>query len=108
MGGISDAPTLTIELHGFLADRLERLGRRRGTRVQVVVSVRSGERARDVLERLVAADEHCALLYDPAAGRFPEHVEAVLNGRVIDLQGGLDARVEPGDVLALLPAHAGG
>jgi molybdopterin converting factor small subunit len=32
----------------------------------------------------------------------------VLNDRVLDLQGGLDAVLKPGDTLAFLPAHAGG
>jgi molybdopterin converting factor small subunit len=39
---------------------------------------------------------------------LPEHVEAVLNDRVLDLQGGLAATLTPGDVLTFLPAHAGG
>ena len=48
------------------------------------------------------------LLFDGEAKRLPEHVEAVLNDRVIDLQGGLQAELHPGDVLTFIPAHAGG
>jgi molybdopterin converting factor small subunit len=99
---------VTIELHGFLAQRLASLGRPRGTRRLVEVPAAEGESVGGLLARLAASDERYALLYDSAAERLPEHVEAVLNNRVLDLQGGLEARLSPGDVLALLPAHAGG
>jgi molybdopterin converting factor small subunit len=99
---------VTLELHGFLAQRLESLGRPRGTRRLVEVPATPGESVGALLARLAAADDRYALLYDPATDRLPEHVEAVLNDRVLDLQGGLDARLSPGDVLSFLPAHAGG
>ena len=67
-----------------------------------------GESVGTLLARLTAADDRYALLYDPTADRLPEHVEAVLNDRVLDLQGGLAARLSDGDVLSFLPAHAGG
>jgi molybdopterin converting factor small subunit len=60
------------------------------------------------LSRLVNADERYALLFDAQAQLLPEHVEVVLNDRVLDLQGGLDAVLRPGDTLTFLPAHAGG
>ncbi len=100
--------SVTLELHGFLARRLEQLGRPRGSRVLIEVPSASGESVGALLARLAAADERFGLLYDPAAARLPEHFEAVLNDRVLDLQGGLEARLSPGDVLSLLPAHAGG
>ncbi len=108
MGGTSDASQVTLELHGFLATRLAHLGERHGTRVHVAVELRPEERVRQLLERLVRSDARCALLFEPGTGRLPEHVEAVLNGRVLDLQGGLEAPLAAGDVLAFLPAHAGG
>ncbi len=99
---------LSIELHGALATRLASLGTRRGSRVRAPVLVLPGETVRALMERLVRADARYRLLYDLESSRLPEHVEAVLNDRVLDLQGGLDARLAPGDVLAFLPAHAGG
>ena len=99
---------ITLELHGFLADRLAALGRRRGTRVVVDARLQDGESVARLLGRLVEADARYALLFDPAAQRLPEHVEAVLNNRVLDLQGGLQAELHPGDVLTFIPAHAGG
>ncbi len=53
-------------------------------------------------------DERYALLYDAQHQRLTEYVDVVLNDRLLDLQGGLDAALSPGDVLLFLPAHAGG
>jgi molybdopterin converting factor small subunit len=100
--------SVTLELHGFLADRLAILGHRRGTRTIVDIPLDGGESVQTLMGRLVDRDERFGLLFDRANGRLPEHVEAVLNDRVLDLQGGLSARLEPGDVLTFLPAHAGG
>jgi molybdopterin converting factor small subunit len=62
----------------------------------------------DLLSRLVDSDARYTHIFDPATHALPEHVEAVLNDRVLELQGGLDAPLHAGDVLAFLPAHAGG
>ena len=99
---------VTLELHGFLAQRLDSLGRARGTRRLVEVPATRGESVGSLLARLAATDDRYTLLYDPTAARLPDHVEAVLNDRVLDLQGGLAAPLSPGDVLTFLPAHAGG
>ena len=99
---------VTLELHGFLADRLAALGRRRGTRVAVDVRLDGACSVEALLTRLAEHDARYALLFDAEAGRLPEHVEAVLNDRVLDLQGGLQATLHPGDVLTFIPAHAGG
>jgi molybdopterin converting factor small subunit len=103
----SDA-CVTLELHGFLADRLSDLGRRRGTRTLISVNTLPAETVGGLLARLTAGDARLALLYDPLAQLLPEHVEVVLNDRLLDLQGGLDAPLKPGDVVTFLPAHAGG
>jgi molybdopterin converting factor small subunit len=97
-----------LELHGFLAERLAALGRRRGTRTLVEVPIAAGEPVGDVLSRLVEHEALMALLYEVDGQRLPEHVEVVLNERLLDLQGGLAAPLQPGDVLTFLPAHAGG
>jgi molybdopterin converting factor small subunit len=100
---------ITLELRGFLADRLAEVGRRRGTRVAVDVPLLDGcVSVGALLSRLVETDSRYALLFDREARRLPEHVEAVLNDRVLDLQGGLQAELHPGDVLTFIPAHAGG
>jgi molybdopterin converting factor small subunit len=103
-----DLAAITLELHGFLADRLAELGRRRGTRTIARLHIRPGMSVGQLLADLVTTDERYALLFDSAQQRLPEHVEVVLNDRVLDLQGGLDAVLSEGDVLTFLPAHAGG
>ena len=37
-----------------------------------------------------------------------EYVTLIVNGRVIELTGGLDRKLEPGDVLLLIPGFSGG
>ena len=108
MAGATSESSITIELHGALADRFAALGRRRGTRTLVAVPLDNASSVKAVLDRLVGADDRYGLLYDAAAQRLPEHVEVVLNDRVIELQGGLEAQLHAGDVLGFLPAHAGG
>ena len=60
------------------------------------------------LSELVASDPRYAHLFDRESQTLPEHVEVVLNDRVLDLQGGVNAALKRGDVLTFLPAHAGG
>ncbi len=99
---------VTLELHGALADRFAALGTRRGMRTRVVVPLESAKTVGQLLSALVALDERYAHLFDIAAARLPEHVEAVLNDRVLELQGGMSASLKSGDVLTFIPAHAGG
>ncbi|MGI9149548.1 MAG: MoaD/ThiS family protein [Chloroflexota bacterium] len=99
---------VTLEFHGFLADRLSELGRRHGTRLFVSVPLAAPQSAGRVLAALADCDARYRLVFDAEAQNLPEHVEVVLNDRVLDLQGGLAAVVKPGDVLTFIPAHAGG
>jgi molybdopterin converting factor small subunit len=108
MAAATSDPAVTLELRGALADRLAQLGQRRGTRTLIHAATSPGTTVGELLERLARADERYGLLFDVPTGRLPEHVEVVLNDRVLDLQGGLAARLQPGDVLTFLPAHAGG
>ena len=105
---MADASAITLEFHGFLAERLAALGRRRGTRTLVAVPMDGRTSVAAVLTFLVGLDARYGLLFDAQAQVLPEHVEVVLNDRVLDLQGGLDAVLQPGDTLTFLPAHAGG
>jgi molybdopterin converting factor small subunit len=99
---------VTLEFHGFLAERLSALGRRRGTRTIVEVPLEAKVSVGTILSRLVLIDSRFSLLYDAKTHRLPEHVDLVLNDRLLDLQGGLSAPLAEGDVLTFLPAHAGG
>ncbi|SRR6266851_8540100 len=107
-GSKAKALAITLEFHGFLAERLSALGRRRGTRTLVAIPLDDDTSVANVLNRLVGLDQRYAVLFDAQTQLLPEHVEVVLNDRVLDLQGGLDAVLHPGDTLTFLPAHAGG
>lgn len=100
--------SVTLEFHGALADRFAPLGHRRGARTQVSVALERSTSVADLLGRLANVDPHYTYVFDPGTRSLPEHVEAVLNDRVLDLHGGIGARLSAGDVLAFLPAHAGG
>jgi molybdopterin converting factor small subunit len=57
------------------------------------------------------AQEHARfgeLVFDPERGRLTGHSEIALNGAIYDLVGGLDARLQDGDVVTFLPSLAGG
>ncbi len=108
MAATSSDGSITLELRGHLADRLAELGQSRGTRREIPIDVEPDEKARHLLERIATADPRYTLLYDPENARLTEYVEVVLNDRLLDLQGGLDAELHPGDILLFLPAHAGG
>jgi molybdopterin converting factor small subunit len=99
---------ITLEFHGALAERFASLGYRRGTRTRIDLRLDGLSTVATLLQNLVAIDPRYAHLFDVEHQRFPEHIEAVLNDRAIELVGGLDAPVRAGDVLAFLPAHAGG
>jgi molybdopterin converting factor small subunit len=105
---VTSEARVTLELHGFLAQRLAALGTARGTRTLIHTPILTGDRLSALLDRLVHQHPQMGLLFDVEAHALPEHVEVVLNDRLLDLQGGLDAALEPGDVLTFLPAHAGG
>ena len=100
--------SVTLELHGALADRLAALGRKRGTRTLLDISITGSPSVAALLTNLVDNDPRFDFLFDRGTQSLPEHVEVVLNDRVLDLQGGVSAQLQPGDVLTFVPAHAGG
>ena len=48
------------------------------------------------------------LVYDPGNGELTGLVSVIFNNRVLELAGGLDAEIQDGDSVVLLPAYAGG
>jgi len=73
------------------------------------LTVQEGTTVRELLGRL--ADESLTfaeLVYDRADDRLKEYAALILNGQTIELAGGLDRRLEPGDHLLLLPGFSGG
>src|ERR1051326_8209124 len=102
MADATSEAAVTLEFHGALADKFAPLGHRRGARTRVEVGVPSGGSVADLLTRLATTDERYAQLYEIPAERLAEHVEVVLNDRVLDLQGGVKAVLKSGDVLTFI------
>jgi len=48
------------------------------------------------------------LLLDPETGEVGGQVNVVVNDKLLDLAGGLEAKLKEGDTLVLLPAFQGG
>ncbi|MFN8526178.1 MAG: MoaD/ThiS family protein [Chloroflexota bacterium] len=99
-------PTVRLEYYSWLAKELKGVGEE-GTTVEVPLS---GDRTVRALLQDLAADsaKFRELVYDPAENRIKEYATLIVNGRVVELIGGLDARLNPGDELLLLPGFSGG
>ena len=99
-------PEVTVEVFSWLRGRL---GFAEAGQALLPVEVAAGETAGDLLARLAAQvpgfREH---VYDPTQGRLYEHVAVLLNGRALELAGGLAAQLRDGDRILLLPGFAGG
>ena len=48
------------------------------------------------------------LVYDTSTDKLTGMVSVIFNDRVLELAGGLDAEIQDGDSIVLLPAFAGG
>jgi molybdopterin converting factor small subunit len=98
--------TVSLEYYSWIATQLKG-AEERGTTEQVPIS--DGETVRDLLGRLADGSEKFAeLVYDRQDDRVKEYAALIVNGQMIDLAGGLDRRLEPGDELLLLPGFSGG
>ncbi|MBI4491398.1 MAG: MoaD/ThiS family protein [Chloroflexi bacterium] len=98
---------VTIEVRSWLARRLAgNSSRREGAVLREPIS--EGEALRSLLARLIGRDAGFAQVYDLDHDRLTDYAEVVLNGRVADLVGGLDAPLHDGDVVLVLPSFAGG
>jgi molybdopterin converting factor small subunit len=70
--------------------------------------IAAGETLGDLMDRLVKRHPHFADFYDPSTRTVQEHVELVLNGRLFDLAGGLQATLSDGDSVMIFPGFSGG
>jgi hypothetical protein len=81
----------------------------RGGRVRLERAIGTDCTVRDLLQELVSENsELCEVLFDRRTGKLTPHVSVVLNGRFLELAGGLDAGLQPGDDLRLMLAMSGG
>jgi len=98
--------TITLEYYSWIAKELKGVGER-GTTDRL--TIQAGTTVRDLLARLAAESPKFAeLVYDRASDRLKEYAALILNGQTIELAGGLDRVLEPGDALLLLPGFSGG
>lgn len=73
------------------------------------IPLQNGATVRSLLQAKAAeSDSFQRLVYDLEGQRLREYVTLIVNGRVIELVGGLDRKLEPGDALLLIPGFSGG
>src|SRR3712207_6132665 len=93
--------TITLEYYSWLR---KELGVDDGAPVNggegstlTTLPVRDGATVRSLLEQMAAdSDAFRRLVYDVEGQRLREYVTLIVNGRVVELAGGLDRRLEPG------------
>lgn len=63
----------------------------------------------DLLAEITSrSQEFGEVLFDAQTGRLTGYITLILNGRLLELAGGLEAELESGDTLRLMPTLAGG
>ena len=78
---------------------------------RVVLEMEQGDggTVRDLLEELAAQNRELGdVLFDPNTGKLSAHVSLLLNGRLLEVSGGVQAALAPGDTLRLMPGFSGG
>ena len=98
--------TVKLEVLSWLTPAFETDQR---ARLKLEQEVESGATMRDLFKQL--ADQFPklqGLIYDPDDGALTGQVSIIFNNRVLELAGGLDAKIQDGDSVVLLPAYAGG
>jgi len=81
----------------------------RSGRVVLDRDVTDGATLRDLLEEIASPNERFkAVLFDPETGSLAAHICLILNGRFLQLMGGLEAKLRPGDTVRVMPAFSGG
>ncbi len=95
-----------VEILPWLSHRLsaQHLGR-----LTLTQDVSEGTTVRQVLEVIAAGDQLFRELIFPAdTGQLAGYIMLLLNGRLIELAGGMEAEVRSGDTLRLIPGFSGG
>lgn len=98
--------TVSLEYYSWIGTELKGAEERGITEY---LPIEDGMTVRDLLARLSdESPKFAELVYDRADDRLKEYAALILNGQTIELAGGLDRRLEPGDELLLLPGFSGG
>ena len=78
-------------------------------RVILEREVSDGATVRDLLEEIASQNEEFKeVLFDARSQRLAGHISLILNGRFLELAGGLETQLMPGDTLRLMPGFSGG
>ena len=78
-------------------------------RVTMERDVDEGATIRDLLEEIISDNREVReVLFEAGTGRLAGYIALVLNGRFVELSGGLDTELKPGDTLRLMPGFSGG
>jgi molybdopterin converting factor small subunit len=84
-------------------------GSGRSGRVILEREMGDGATVSDLLTEITSqSHEFGEVIFDAQTGRLTGHVTLILNGRLLELAGGLEAELKPGDTLRLMPTLAGG
>jgi molybdopterin converting factor small subunit len=68
-----------------------------------------GTTVKDLLEDIASQNQAFKeVLFDAKTGRLAGHISLILNGRFLELAGGLEAQLRPGDTIRLMPGFSGG
>ena len=71
--------------------------------------VTDGVTVRDFLDEIAAHNrEFHEGLFNASTGKLASHISLILNGRFLELSGGLEARLKPGDTIRLMLGFSGG
>lgn len=85
----------------FAAERVARLVLEREVNDRATV--------RDLLEEIASQNrEFKEALFNAGTGNLAGHISVILNGRFLELSGGLDAKLKSGDTVRLMLAFSGG
>ena len=95
-----------VEILPWLSDRISA---QHAGRLTLTQEVTEGATARQVLEALAADNQRFReVVFSDRSGRLAGHIMLLRNGRLIELAGGMEAELGPGDTLRLIPGFSGG
>jgi molybdopterin converting factor small subunit len=81
----------------------------RSRRAVLEMKVNADTTVRDVLEDVSAQNpDFKEVLFNAQTGRVAGHIAVILNGTMLELKGGLDAKLGPGDTIQVMPGFSGG
>ena len=97
---------VTVEILPWLS---EHLSAGPAGRLTLTRDVGEGTTVRQVLEAIGADNQAFReLVFRDDGEQLPGYIMLLLNGRLIELAGGMEAEVRPGDTLRLIPGFSGG